>query len=115
MQQSCIKWFEYQYPKLSKLLIAIPNGLHLAGTPVQRAIKVKRAKAEGLKVGTPDLFLAVQSTVYPGLWIEMKTDKGKLSDNQNTMINELVAQGYRVEICRSFEEFKKIIDTYLKK
>lgn len=115
LQQSCVKWFEYQYPKLSKLLIAIPNGMHLSGTPLQRAIKMKRAKAEGLKPGTPDLLLAVTSTAYCGLWVEMKTDKGKLSINQNDMIDLLIKQGYKVEVCRSFNEFEKIIVGYLKR
>ena len=26
LQVGCITWFRYQFPKLSKLLIAVPNG-----------------------------------------------------------------------------------------
>ena len=114
LQKQCVAWFKYQYPAMSKLIIHIPNGLKLGGTPVQRAIQMNRAKLEGLQPGTPDLFIAAPSVAYCGLWIEMKSKKGKLSEKQNEMMKLLTEQGYHCCVCNSFEAFQKIIKTYFK-
>lgn len=115
LQKECVKWFKLQYPKYSRLIIHIPNGLKLGGTPVQRAIQMKRAKDEGVQVGTPDLFIAVPNTSHCGIWIEMKASKGKTSELQNEMIDLLLKEGYVVEVCRSFDQFQKTINNYFKR
>lgn len=100
--------------KLHDYIIAIPNGSHLAGTKIQRAKKMKTAKAEGLKVGTPDLFIAIPAGGWGGLWIEMKSEKGKPSENQLIMIDRLSKVGYKCEICYGWIQAKECIEIYLK-
>lgn len=74
------------------------------------AIRLKRT---GLTKGIPDLMLAVRRGGYGGLFIEMKSATGYPEKHQKEKIEELRAQGYMVEICKSFEAFKIVIDFYL--
>lgn len=106
LQQHCIRWFDYKYPKFSQLLFAIPN----AG---KRSYKTgNRMRAEGLRKGIPDLFLAVAHLHWHGLFIEMKTDKGKLSPEQQSFIGK-VEYNYKCVVCRSFDDFEREINLYL--
>ena len=71
-------------------------------------------KAEGLKSGVPDIFLPLAKKNYHGLFIEMKSQKGKVSDAQNEYMDYLRSNGYHCAICYGFEEAKKAILEYLK-
>ena len=124
-----VKWASMQsnkHPEL-KMLFAIPNGGH------RHVAVAKKLKEEGVKSGVPDLFLAVPSLVNleipardrshssfvpvintPGLFIEMKVGKNKLTKNQEWWIGNLQGQGYRCEVCYSFEEARNVICDYLK-
>ena len=53
------------------------------------------------------------SAGYHALFIEMKTEKGKLSDTQKIVHAQLINAGYAVKVCRSFEEFTITIKKYL--
>lgn len=98
---------EKEYPALRNLF-AIPNGgkRHI-GT-------ARKLKAEGVKPGVPDLFLAVPSLGYHGLFIEMKRQKGgHTSDAQTERIGNLLAEGYSVVVCHGWIEAKETILNYL--
>ena len=113
IQQACVRWFRIQYRKQWRLLFAIPNGAHLAGTSKQRAIKMRVMKAEGLLPGAADLFLAIPSGDLSGLFIEMKTASGKQQDSQKDFESAVVPVGYGYVICRSFDQFQTIVRLYL--
>jgi hypothetical protein len=90
-------------------LFAIPNGGH-------RHIKVAvKLKAEGVKAGVPDLMLPVASASgeFHGLFIEMKTEKGRPSKEQKRWLAGLKANGYRTEICHSAGEAIAVLKEYL--
>jgi hypothetical protein len=70
-------------------------------------------KAEGVKRGVPDLYLPVASDGHHGLYIEMKTCKGRLSSEQQQWGKALQAQGYRFRMCRSWQEAARTIADYL--
>lgn len=89
------------------LLHAIPNGGH------RHKAVAARMKAEGVKRGVPDLCLPVASGGHHGLYIEMKTRKGRLSNEQKRWANALQAQGYRFRMCRSWQEAATTIAEYL--
>ena len=82
LQSNCVKWFRIQYPKFQKLLFAIPNGAVLHGTTEQRRRQGAKLKREGATPGAADLFLSIPSGDFRGLYIEMKTPKGKQSKLQ---------------------------------
>lgn len=106
-QIACVRWFRYQYPKLRKLLFAVPNGG--ARDRVTGAI----LKAEGVVAGVADLLLLVPSGPYHGLCIEMKTKEGRQSDSQKEWEQAVTAQGYAYSLVRTFADFKGTIETYL--
>lgn len=105
---SMIFRYEDRYPAL-KLVYHIPNG-GKALTPRQG----RWWKEQGVRAGVPDLFCAVgRYGRLHGLYIEMKTSKGKLSIEQASMIQMLQDQGYRVEVCRSWGEAWNVLVGYL--
>lgn len=97
------------HPKTRHLAIfAIPNGGHR-----HKAVAAK-LKAEGVKSGVPDIFVAEQCGGYPGLFIEMKRlGSGALTDAQRTWHTRLQERGYRVAICYGAEPAWNTLCTYL--
>jgi hypothetical protein len=108
-QKTLIDWtlmVRGKYPVL-KLLFAIPNGGR------RDLIEARHLKEQGVKAGVCDLFLPVSCGKYHGLFIELKTDKGVLSDAQSWWIEELTKQGYFVKICRGYDSARRVIEWYL--
>lgn len=114
LQTACVRWFRFSYPKLALLLFSIPNGAKLHGDAVARAKQWQRLVGEGAVAGAADLFLAIPSGDYSGLFIEMKTKKGRQSDIQKAFEVAVVENGFGYAVPRSFEEFEKLILSYLK-
>ncbi|MCP4640631.1 MAG: VRR-NUC domain-containing protein [bacterium] len=119
IQSALIKWARALAPKHPCLawLFAIPNGGARG-----RASRM----GAGMVPGMPDLFLPAQeidwlrwrgnvihSTIANGLFIELKTKKGRLSQAQLDCHVYLESAGYRVEVCRSVEEAQAAILDYL--
>ena len=90
-----------------KLLFAIPNGGH---RHILTAVKLKRS---GVKAGVPDLCLPVVCKGYSGLFLEMKSKKGKVTDNQKMWIDILRKGGYKVFVAEGFEKAKDMLEWYL--
>lgn len=110
-QVNLIKWWALaskQFGVSEQLLFAIPNG-------GQRNLLVaKKLKAEGVRAGVPDLFLAVKRGEYGGLFIEMKKPKGgRVSDSQKSMMNDLSNSGYKTSVCKGWIEAGAQIKQYL--
>ena len=114
LQTECVKWFRLQYPQIKDLLFAIPNGGQ------RNKIVAAKLKAEGVVAGVPDLFLAVPEHdrdlgyVNFGLFIEMKIKPNKPTPNQQKMMDVFRDNGYQCVVCYSFDEFRKIVQAYLK-
>ncbi len=72
-----------------------------------------RLKAEGVRKGIPDMMLAVVRAPYAGLFLEGKTEDGRLSDEQKEVIAYLKKAGYRCEVPRSPEDYMAWIGNYL--
>ncbi|MDR2207141.1 MAG: VRR-NUC domain-containing protein [Flavobacteriaceae bacterium] len=107
LQVSCVKWFGLQFPKLTSLLMAIPNGGQ------RNKIVGAKLKAEGVRKGCPDLFLAIAKNGFNGLFVELKYGKNKPTEHQKIMIEKLRAEGYLVEVIYDFKEFQGLIKNYL--
>lgn len=106
-----LRWFRLQYPDIADLLIGYPAGNNL------NLLTAVRMKAMGLRVGMPDLHLLVprfEPKFIPGLLIEMKSERGRLSKAQNEFHDKLISQHYTIVTCYSFDEAKHQIQTYLK-
>lgn len=106
LQIECVKWFRLQYPFLT--LFAIPNGGR------RGIVEATIMKREGILSGVPDLFLAKAVEQYHGLFIEMKSKNGKLSENQRKVRIDLLTNAYDVIIVNSFDSFVEQVNKYLK-
>lgn len=107
LQKTCVSWFSLQCPKYAKLLHHSPNG------GKRNATEAAKFKAMGVRAGFPDLILCIARQGYHGLFIELKTAKGRQSDNQKYYEYVLEEQGYRYEVVRSLEDFRNLINEYL--
>ena len=67
IQQNCVTWFRLQYPKISRLLFAVPNG------GARNAREAAIMKGEGVTAGVSALILLFPSGGFHSLCIEFKT------------------------------------------
>ncbi len=109
-QQQVVEWARWahrsgKYPNLDLLHCSL-NGVKLSGT------QAKIAKGQGMLSGVPDLFLPVPIGGYHGLFIEMKSDKGRLSTNQTWFLSKVELLGYKIAVCYSANEAIKTIENY---
>lgn len=107
-----MKWWNLFHSSLHvpvECLFAIPNG------GLRNIITARNMKAEGVRPGVPDLFLAVARGDYHGLFIEMKRVKGgRVSDSQSSMLEILNSNGYQAIVCKGWEAAKEAIEKYLR-
>ena len=115
LQKDVVKWwkiaclgFRHNGTRLTEShLIHIPN-------EGSRSVAYNAClKAEGLRPGTPDLFLAVPSAPFGGLWIELKATNGQVRSNQLSMLTMLSETGFACAVCRSLDEVRSVITSYL--
>lgn len=89
-------------------LFAVPNGGR------RDDVTGAKLKAEGALAGVADLILLKSNRFYGALLIEMKTKKGTQSDAQKEWECEITKDGYKYVICRSLDDFMKVVTDYLK-
>ena len=104
LQIACVKWFRLQYP--NSRICAIPNSAK------RGVVEGAMFKAQGVSAGYPDLQILHNGKVY---FIEMKSDKGRLSDSQKEWQTWLTENGFEHYVCNSFDSFKEIVDLILRK
>lgn len=110
-QQMIVKWSQQatirgKYPEL-KLLYHIPNERKCS------AREGARLKSMGVKSGVPDLCLPVARGKHHGLYIELKTKSGKVSDAQKWWQAELNGQDYLSAVCYGWEQAIKVLADYM--
>lgn len=108
-QTALFEYASYQRDIEWSLIFSIPNGGY---RKIRTGIRLKQT---GLKPGIPDIFLPVARHSYHGLFIEMKSEKGRVRKNQKAWHDILTNQGYKVEVCRGCDQAVKVIQEYLEK
>ena len=93
IQKQIVIAVRLSYPK--SIVAAIPNG---AKRNVRQAV---RLKAEGLLVGFSDLIFIHNKEV---IFIEVKSDKGKQTDNQKEFQRLVELQGFKYWVVKSASE-----------
>lgn len=106
LQKECINWYKQEYP--TGLIFSVPNeGVKLS--------MMNHFKQMGMYSGSPDLVALKENGDV--LFIELKSEKGKLSPNQKetqTICDNLNADLYHV--VRDIETFKYLFSKrYVKK
>lgn len=107
LQQACVNWFRYRFPKKAQLLIAVPNG---GSRNKLEAINLKR---QGVVAGVSDLLLLVPRKGFGCLGIEMKYESGKQSVSQSTWEVHFKKAGNLYVVIRSVDQFMDTIESYL--
>ena len=97
------------YLKWQKIpFYAIPNG-------GQRLLGVARKlKAEGQTAGVADLCLMIFNKTWHGLYLEVKTEKGRLSETQKEWFPKCVEAGYYYQVVRSVDDVAKVLKDFEK-
>jgi len=114
-QAAVVAWarlHETRWPVL-RTLFAVPNGASLAGGPSARARQMARLKAEGLKIGVPDLWLVAGIGEKHGLVIEMKAGRNKPTTEQKWWLQTLEALRWQTAVCYSADDAIATIKAYI--
>lgn len=107
IQKALFNWLNVCGIAECKLAFAIPNG-------GLRNIKVARKlKAEGVRSGVPDIFIPVARNGYHGLFLELKTEKGRVTPHQKEWLEALNNQGFKAVVAYGFDDAVEIIKGYL--
>lgn len=110
-QQALMTWAALstrKYPEL-KWLYHIPNG---GSRHKLEAVNLKKA---GIKAGVPDLHLPVARRGFHSIYLEMKSEKGEVSERQAEWINGLKEHGNAVRVCYGANMAIEILEWYLSK
>jgi hypothetical protein len=99
MQAQCFQWHWNTYPKERGMLH------HNNNNSVNR-ITGNRVKALGVVKGVSDFELVVTGAV---IFIEMKTDIGRLSAEQEDFRNKVISKGHIYIVVRNISEFQQLI------
>lgn len=111
LQAMVVQWWAYKCREFGLpegLLFAVPNG------GMRNRVVAAKLKAEGVRVGIPDMLLAAPNGDYHGLFVEHKIRPRKPSIEQERVINDLRDQGYQVTVSYSYDETVKSICSYLR-
>lgn len=108
LQTKFMEWLGLQYPKVWRVTFSIPN-------EGRRSYNVgKKMKSAGMKKGVPDLFIAYPTQHFHGLFVEFKSDKGKVSEHQENMMSLLREQKYETRVIfKSLDDAINMVNEYL--
>jgi hypothetical protein len=93
--------------KVADYLYHIPNGGH-------RDPRVaKKLKRQGVKAGVSDLHLPLARHGFLGLWIELKTEGGRLQDSQRDWLDRMNQAGHMAVVCVGWRAAVDTVASYV--
>lgn len=102
-----LRAMEASDPRL-KGAFAIPNGF------LDTKSKRIRAWEEGVLSGVPDIFLPYPSRGHHGLFLEFKSEKGRVTQAQQEYLNLARSRGYRAEVVFGLRHALEVLGDYLR-
>jgi hypothetical protein len=108
-QIDVIKWCLWNRQKYKNLNLIHAHSNEGRRTKVQNGL----LKAAGMRKGFPDLELP--PPLAPALFIEMKTERGKIRKEQQEWAEKLVLAGHVHHFCRGSYEATEAIEDYYRK
>ena len=114
MQRECVKWFGYRFPK-AFMFAPMNEGVRgkVKGKGGMFSPEGTKAKAMGKRAGVADLMILAPRQGYHGLFVELKTPKGRQTREQKAFEAAVTAEGYRYLVIRSVDEFMIETEKYL--
>lgn len=121
LHMACVSWWGgacagFDVPEF--LLWHTQNGILHAGSKADRERIGGMMKRMAVRGGIPDFFLAVPrlrlfTSGHAGLFVELKTSSGTLSEDQKIVLPELERRGFQTSVCRTLEDFQLVVTQYL--
>jgi hypothetical protein len=119
LHKACVQWADAQAAAVPELnaLFHPPNG------GARSAAAGARMKAMGARAGIPDLCLPIVRPVTwtngdqvpaGALWIELKSESGRLRDNQREWQARLVKHQHCWTLARSLDAFREAVMDYIR-
>ncbi len=102
-----VDWFHLQYPDLAQDFHHFANERKC--TPSQGYM----LKRMGVKRGVADFHLAYPVGKYHGLWLELKSEKGRLTPEQKLFLERKSLLGYCATTAWGFFDATQAIKKYL--
>lgn len=109
LQIQVIDWAFYHTGKYPQLALMF----HVANEGKRSVVQGTKLKRMGLKKGVPDLVLPWGNGTYTGLYVELKTEKGRPTAEQRTWVKNLMQAGNYAKICYGFDDAVRTIKAYL--
>lgn len=106
-QINVVTWFKYSYRKFKDDIHHIANQRQCS---IQRGRQLKKM---GVTKGISDLLIAVPRNNKCGLWLELKTAKGRLSKEQQLFLERKNKMGYVAVAAWGQDAAMRIIKAYL--
>lgn len=103
-----ITYIKVCYPNFSRYVAHPPN------EGMRSAFQRFKITWLGVSPGLPDILFFFPMHGYHGLALEVKSKKGKATENQLTWLANLATCGWRTEIVNDMGQGQKIIDEYFK-
>ena len=110
-QANVFRWTKQ--PKIRSKWPELALLFHVKNETAEGAGRVAADRIQGVKKGVPDLCLPVARGPYHGLWIEMKNERGRVSDAQQWWVSRLTEQNYMAAVCHGWEAAVKLLEWYL--
>ena len=111
LHKACVQWFEWEYEnKGIGLLNHSPNENLNTDNRIGAMRYNMKMKQLGRKAGFPDITIFHNSKT---LFIELKSETGKVSEAQKNLFPALAKQGHTVHIVRSLEIFQQIVNQFI--
>jgi len=102
IQAAIVRYFRLQYPNY--IIAAVPNGAQ------RNKITASILKRTGTLAGFSDLIIILPNRV---IFCEVKTEKGRQSENQKEFQKKIESLGYAYLVVRSIDEFINELKKYI--
>lgn len=103
-----VNWFRHEFPELEA------DFHHFANERRCTPIEGRMLKRMGVRRGVADFFLAFPYNGKAGLWIELKTGKGKPTKEQQEFLERKSSRGYECACVWGTDAARDVIKQYLK-
>ena len=110
IQEAVAFFIRLKYP--NALFTIAPAGQR-RGSKLQRIIAGKEAKRMGYRKGTSDVFIVKKTKEFSGLFLELKTESGKLTHDQKVFMDIASKEGFCCLVGYGYEDSIKKIDGYM--
>jgi hypothetical protein len=107
IQRQCVAWFRMQHRDI--IITSIRNEAQYRPDQKHYGALANRA---GRHAGIADLLVLAPRHGYGALFVELKTPKGRQSDDQLRFAAYCVNNGYMYALARNIDEFREICTNY---